>query len=252
METALFWYLDEILLVVARLGMIVQGLKDETFGIPIVALVLHISWDFWFSFYTTNVYTMDQVALLLDLAIMFQVLVFGHEEFFGGQRLPLYGLLSVCLTLSLGLTKAVIDEEGAPWSHSQLWYGYMFVTSVLFIPMLLSRGNARGQNMVVAVSRCACQLCAWIYQHPAVVGWLCAGSLIADVVYIYLLYLCIHQPQEFHEWRNYLLSNQQNAALIPQNENPQINKGVIYRSPLMTPAVISNNNSVEMAGGMPS
>ena len=246
-----FWYLEEAFLLTAKTFIILQGLRDETFGMPLPGVILNTAWALLFSFYVSTVYLVDQVSFFMHFVILFQVIVYGPKEFFAGQRVPLYVLLVICTVPTLGLVRALIDEEGRQWSHNQLFYAFMLVTSILFVHMLLSRGDARGQNMVVAVCKCAGMACGWLYQHTAVVSWLCFGSFLADVVYIYLLYLCLEKPTEFHTWRNFLVNETPTTRPLMVNRH---NNGVIYHPPPVQPPVMTDhgeikNTDVEMLSG---
>lgn len=263
---SILWYFEEGFFFTSLVFMILQGFRDETFGMPLIGVIIYISWAFLFSFYIDNdrIYLLDQVSFFLLLIIFLQVLLYGPKEFFAGQRLPFYGLLVACTVPCLGLLRALIDEEGRKWTHNQLFYGFTLITSILFVQMLLSRGDSRGQHMMAAVCKCAGMLFGWLYQHPAVISWLCVGSLMADVAYIYLLYLCLEKPQDFHQWRNYLLFNSNNNIDNNNIDNqnyagPFMNRhanGVVYNPPPVHPPIMAdvegdnNKNTVEMQGGV--
>jgi hypothetical protein len=203
-----FWYLEDIFLIVSSLFMIRQGFRDATFPMPFLPTILLTTHQFWFSFYTSKVYTMTQIYFFFQCILLGQLMAYGPREFFGGYRLPFYGMLATCLLPCLGIMVTIIDEEGRKFSNNQLWYGIMFVTNVSFVHMLLSRGDARGQHMGAAITKCIAMLAAWVYQHKGVCLYFSMGAIVADLVYIGLLYLCLEDPQAFRQWRLFLLSNE--------------------------------------------
>ena len=216
----LFWYIEELCLLAWMALLVWQGFRDENFGMPLLGLILNFSWSFSFSIpgrTVIHVYFVDQVYFLLSLIILFQVIFFGTKEFFDGRRLPLYGLITVTLIPSMGLMHALVTEEGRPWAHNQLFYIVMLITSFLFLHMLLSRGDARGQHVLASACKTAGLFCGWIYQPHAVTGWACFGALLVDTAYILLLYLCQEQPHSFQSWREFLLStNGENSTECQQ------------------------------------
>lgn len=113
---------------------------------PCWALPSTFSWGFWSSFYVDTVHLVNQLNFATHLIILGQILVFAPKEFFEGQRLPLYGLLVACVLPCLGLMRALIAEEGQEWAETHLFYGCRLITSILFVHMLLSRGDGRGQH----------------------------------------------------------------------------------------------------------
>lgn len=252
------WYMEEACFAASAAMLIWQGYRDDTFGMPLVGIIVNFTWSFWFSVYVDTVYLWDQITCLLHLVLLAQAIWHGHKEFFAaGERAPFYGLIGVCLIVSLGLMRAVIDEEGRQWAHNELYYGCMFLTSILFVQMLLSRGDARGQHIGASILKTVGLLFAWFYQHSsAVIGWLCFGTLLADGMYIYLLFLCMEQPQDFHQWRRFLVPYHSNGN--EENENPLMMTGKQHHGGGgYFPAPMNNdgdnhnkNTNLEMLGGV--
>ena len=246
-----FWYLEEVFLLVSAFYTIRQGFRDETFGVPFVGVVLHSTWGFWFAFYVSKIYLIQPIYFLVQCIILGQLSVFGPNEFFAGYRLPFYGMLMTSLLSSLALMKTFIDEEGRKWSHSQLFFAIMFITNVLYVHMLLSRGDSRGQHMMAAVFKCLAMFSAWIYHGSAVGGIFIMGAVVAELVYIGLLYMCLEDPQSFRHCRIFLLSNTRGAGVVDENEgrdNPLLlNKGgdgSVYKpTPTMEHHEISHANT---------
>lgn len=203
----LFWYLEELFLVVSSGFLIRQGFRDETFGMPFLGVVLTTAWGFWFSFYVSKIYFVQPVYFIVQSVILGQLIMFGPNEFFAGHRLPFYGMLVAAVLPSLGLVRALIDEEGRSWCHDQLFYAIAMITNVLFVHMLLSRGDARGQHRGAAVCRCLAMACAWFSQDAAVSAWLIGIAVLADLTYLGLLHACLEDPQSFRRWQRFLVAN---------------------------------------------
>lgn len=100
---------------------------------------------------------------------------------------------------------------------------------------------------MAAVFKCAGMLCFWIHEHSAVVNWLCLGILVADVVHMYLLYLCLEQPQTFRHCRNFLVSNHGH-----HDENDTMEPNLRGAGPLLSKMTNADNVVYQPAPMMPT
>lgn len=262
------WFLEEWLLAASNVGMIYQGHVDQTFGMPILGLILNLCWSFLFTFDVDGANRADPIMLALHLIILLQVIWYGPKEFaFGGTNAennsisnkfrtgwPLYLLLVGCTVPCLGLMGALVQEEGWDWSHNQLFYLLQLITAVQFLSMLASRGNARGQRLFIPITKSLALLMGWIYQPTSVSSWACFTTILVNVLYIVALHICFLRPSEFVTWRNYLWGspNQPNVGgspvlmsptssinlypssmqQQPMNELLLNNSGVVYEPPI--------------------
>ena len=234
----LCWYIEELLHLASTALLVLQGYRDETFGMPLMGLVLNISWSFWFGFYVKNVGWWENLNFWVELVLLGQTLFYGPKEFFDGQqKLPFYGLVCLLMVPSLGLVKAVIDEQGRRFAHNQLFYVIFLISSMQYVPFILSRGNARGQNVAATVCRSVAVLFSWFYQPHAVTGWLCFATLLSDGLYFCLLILCLERPQLSELWRNFLVPS------VAQNNHPSQGQ---HRNPLLDGNPMTDHDSGEM------
>src|SRR5215207_3603612 len=94
-----------VLWTLAYLLIIRQGFLDRTYGMPLAALCVNLSWEFVFAF----VYPHDlpqravNVAwLAFDLVILFQFLLYGPREFAGVSRRLCYASFALALATAFG------------------------------------------------------------------------------------------------------------------------------------------------------
>lgn len=187
----LLWSLTYVLI-------IRRGFKDETFGMPLVALCANISWEAIFSFIylpsPPQLY-INYAWFSLDLVIAFQFLRFGRSEFPKLSSKKFYFMFSMILIIAFGVIVAITNEL-----HDFLGvytaFGQTLVMSILFITMLLSRNGTRGQSIYIGISKMlgtgVISLAFYLYQpisqESILLPSLFVSIFVIDVVYLILLY----------------------------------------------------------------
>jgi hypothetical protein len=186
--TGLFWSIVYILI-------IKQGFRDKTAGMPMAALSANISWEFIFSFIYPHKglqVIIDIIWFLLDVIILFQYVKYGRKEF--EKTLPakyFYPILLLTIALSFSIIIATVPEfndlEGKYAAFAQ-----NLMMSVLFISLLVKRGNTKGQSICIAFFKMIGSFLAafafYLYFRSELITILSVGTLIFDLIYIYLLY----------------------------------------------------------------
>ncbi|HET8683657.1 MAG TPA: hypothetical protein VFM54_17590 [Micromonosporaceae bacterium] len=132
-----------------------QGMRDRTYGMPIVALCANISWELIFSFAPSQLLAQRviNVAWLgLDAVIWWQALRFGPREFPRVPRRVFYAMFGLAQATAFGTVLAV-TYEFEDWKGYYAAYGQSLLMSALFLAMLASRGSLRGQSMSIAVTK---------------------------------------------------------------------------------------------------
>jgi hypothetical protein len=180
------------------------GFKDRTYAIPFFALALNFAWELIYTVLglrtsPSDIQTVINIIwLLFDIGILYTYFKFGKKDF--PSSLPQSWFLPWSI---LGLLMAFLVELAFAKEFGQLKGGSYaaflqnLLMSVLFITMLVQRGNAAGQSLVIAV-------CKWIgtlaptivfgvlgtrtFNGPSFVifvsGLFCS---VFDVIYIFLL-----------------------------------------------------------------
>jgi hypothetical protein len=185
-----------VLWTLVYLLIIKQGFQDRTFGMPLAALCANISWEFIFSFLHPHPIPQRYVNItwcLFDGVILFQFLRFGRASF--GQYLPetlFYPTLVLTLILAFGAV-LFVTYEFKDWYGRYAAFGQNFMMSVLFVDMLIRRGDVSGQSMYIALFKMAGSLLASILffrRNPSshLLNFLYVAILAFDVIYALMLY----------------------------------------------------------------
>lgn len=174
------------------------GFRDKTFGMPLFALALNISWEsiqfFIDIFYrTTTVQTwINVVWFLLDLVIIYTYFRYGKKEFpkSMNQNYFIPWSLIVLLTAFI-LEYFFIVQFGRSLGTQYSAFIQNLIMSVLFIGMFAHRPDAKGQNLNVAFCKCAGTVAPTILfgivQGNYLVFVLGLFCFVFDSIYIYLL-----------------------------------------------------------------
>ncbi|MCU0849563.1 MAG: hypothetical protein MUD12_16900 [Spirochaetes bacterium] len=198
---------------IVYISIIHASLKDKTYGMPIAALSLNFAWELLYTVtgFLYNPYNIQTwvnfIWCFFDLTIIYCYFKFGKKEF---ERvadkkyfIPWSLLIfSMALILQYGFyiefdtnspnylpdLKDFIDPRLSAWYSAFL---QNLLMSVLFINMLVTRKNSKGQTMVVAVSKFIGTLAPTILfgvilnnKLVLIAGFFCT---VFDVIYIWLL-----------------------------------------------------------------
>ena len=185
-----------VLWTLVYLMIIKQGFQDRTFGMPMAALCANISWEFIFSFLRPHPSPQRYVNItwcLFDSVILFQFLHFGRASF--GQYLPetlFYPTLVLTLILAFGAV-LFVTYEFKDWYGRYAAFGQNFMMSVLFVDMLIRRGDVSGQSMYIALFKMVGSLLMSILffrRNPSsyLLNFLYVAILAFDVIYVLMLY----------------------------------------------------------------
>jgi hypothetical protein len=141
----------------AYLLIIRVGLRDRTYGVPLVAFAANISWEFLYAFVRPSngvQHTINIVWFLLDCGIAYTIVRFGPREFPYLPRSVFYGCLIALLVFAYPLVDLVgtqFDEGDGVFSA----FGMNLMMSALFIAMFTARPAGRGQSVGVATAKLA-------------------------------------------------------------------------------------------------
>lgn len=132
-----------------------RGLRDRSYGIPLIALCGNISWEFEFAFvspYEPFQQIADIVWFCIDLAILWTVVRYGPREFPALSPRAFYALLAVALAAAYSAVRLLTDALGEPASL-YIGFGDTLMMSAMFIGMALARGCLRGQSLLLAYTK---------------------------------------------------------------------------------------------------
>ena len=141
----LFWSITYILI-------IRRGFLDKTFGMPFAALCANISWEAIFAF--VHPHSAPQIFInyawfALDGVIVFQFFRYGKSELkLSSVTFYLVFVLGIVTAISMILAvNAEFDDDIGVYAA----FGQNLMMSVLFVWMLYSRGDLRGQSIYVGL-----------------------------------------------------------------------------------------------------
>lgn len=175
------------------------GLRDRSYGMPIVALAANLAWEFIFSFVRPSAgvqQTVNIVWFLLDLGILATVVRFWPREFpWLSRRTFLAGLAATIALAYLG-----VNAVSLQFDHGQGFFaafGQDLMMSGLFLGMLTARRSLRGQSVAIAVCKLIGSALAaagtWLHErnvplyHGDLLPYLYFATLLVNAAYVLAL-----------------------------------------------------------------
>lgn len=189
--SGLFWTITYIL-------MIRQGMRDHTYGMPLVALCANLSWEFIFSFVHPHgpiQRSVNIVWLSFDAIILLQLLRYGPREFADLPRAMFYLGFGLTLVTSFCLV-LLLSYEFNDWTGAYAAFGQNLLMSALFIVMLYRRRSLRGQSLSIglckligtALASLAFYLYVTSFQQSVLLPFLYGAILVYDLLYVGMVY----------------------------------------------------------------
>ncbi|GGV13963.1 hypothetical protein GCM10010260_61240 [Streptomyces filipinensis] len=191
--TGVFWTAAYVLL-------IRTGLRERTFGMPVVAFATNISWEFMFAFVRPPAGLMHVVNLVwfcFDLAVGYTLVRFGRSEFpYLPRRLYLPALAALLAFAYPGMNYA--SEQFDAGGGAITAFGSNLAMSGMFLAMLAARRGTRGQSPGIAVTKLLGTACASLAlltdpdavprHETALMRCLYAGCFLLDLAYAAALF----------------------------------------------------------------
>ncbi|MCL4299116.1 MAG: hypothetical protein KJ077_25495 [Anaerolineae bacterium] len=170
-----------------------RGFADQTVGMPLVSLATNISWEFIFAFVYPHGKTQRAVNaawFCLDLVILWQLFQFGNTV---GLPDALFYLFVISALVTAYALTLLVTRHFQDWRGQYTAFGGNLLMSVLFITMLLDRGNLAGQSLYIALFKLlgtAISALAFYryYPVPRIIHWLSLAIFIFDVIYLVMVY----------------------------------------------------------------
>jgi hypothetical protein len=183
----------------AYLLIIRVGLRERTYGMPIVAFAANISWEFIYAFVRPSngvQHTINIVWFLLDCVIGYTIVRFGPDEFPYLSRSVFYG----CFLALLGFAYPAVNLFGTQFDVGDglvSAFAMNLVMSALFISMFMARPAGRGQSVGIATAKLAGTAFASASvavksdlaarYHGGLLPYLYIACFLLDLVYLGLL-----------------------------------------------------------------
>jgi hypothetical protein len=185
---------------VVYLELIRVGFKTQTYGMPLFALALNVTWEGLYTYRDLTASTIplqgwvNLVWVMFDIAIVTTYFTFGRKEFakYGPLKnhfIP-WSILIFAMSFALQYSFLIEFGDSAPKYSAFL---QNLIMSILFISMLIGRKSTLGQNQIIAVCKWLGTLAPTILigamegnQLVLVLGIFCS---VFDLIYIYGLRL---------------------------------------------------------------
>ena len=184
--SGLFWTLTYILI-------IRRGFLDQTYGVPLVALCINISWEFIFSFVYPPGGAQHVVNIIwfsLDAIIFFTLLRYGPREFADLSKAAFYVMVGLALVTTFCTVLFMTNEFDPHGAYSAFIDNVLM--STLFIAMLYARKSLRGQSLSIAVSKMLgtgmASLAVYLYsplsEDSVLLPFLFVAIFVIDFIYL--------------------------------------------------------------------
>lgn len=188
--SGIFWTLTYVFI-------IERGFRDKTYGMPLLALCLNISWEFIFSFVFPHKFIqhiIDFVWLCLDTVILIQLLWFAPREFPDLRKSAFYIAFGLALATSfftIFFISYQIEDGGVNTA-----FGQNLLMSGLFITMLYQRKSLRGQSVWIGsfkllgtmFASLAFYLYSTDYKDSLVLHFFYISIFVYDLIYVGLTF----------------------------------------------------------------
>ncbi|SCI77545.1 Uncharacterised protein [uncultured Clostridium sp.] len=187
---------------------IYKSFKDKTCGMPLFALALNLAWEFTFSFiYPPENLLIARIMfilwLILDLIILYTFFKYGYENLkyknlITKKELNIFAILDILFSIifiilfvndiSILYENSIVQASGFIANLQNL------IMSILFVNMILNRGNTLGQSIFIAIFKWIGTLAIAILKFsnmlPSTNTELLIIMLIQvfDIIYIHLIY----------------------------------------------------------------
>lgn len=223
--SGVFWLIAYILI-------IYRGFKDKTYGMPLVAFIGNIAWEFifglgiesgcaasWSSCPAAIIQARNFIWLLFDFVILYTVLKYGRRYFTGFINKYFYVIVIGGILVAGWLIYNIVQEfwirniwgvviNGSTPDYLSLTvqggsyytgFALNFMMSILFVFMIYRRGNVDGQSIYIAISKWLGTVAAYGFMladgiQTPVVNVLYAIVFVFDVIYIKMVYdKCLEQ-----------------------------------------------------------
>lgn len=189
--SGIFWTICYILI-------IRQALQDRIYAMPLLAMTMNISWEFLFTFIYPSVggvmqETINFLWFALDLGIIYTYLRFWRADY--PKNLPpklMWPQFILIFAVSIPLMVAIVIKTGKIDGSVYTAFADNLIMSVLFITLLLRRGDRRGQSLGIAWTKLLGTATASISQYlydssNPIWNVLYIEILFFDILYIVML-----------------------------------------------------------------
>lgn len=193
----IFLLLSGICWTIVYIQLIVTGFKEKTYGMPFIALALNFAWEAIHSLFgiKNNIFSLQTwlilVWFLLDIIIVYTYLRYGKQYFPKHTSKKYFAPWTVIIFLMSFVIQYYFAIEFGSLGGIYSAFLQNLIMSILFINMLVSRSDLKGQNLIIGINKWIGTLSPTIlygviyeYKLILILGIFCS---LFDILYIYFL-----------------------------------------------------------------
>ena len=195
-------------------ALVYRGIKDKSYGMPLVPLALNFAWETVFSLVYPPVVTglagsiINTIWMVCDVGIIYTYFKYGYkyfEQYYGmsKSRWIRYSIFAFVLALGIMLTGGPFLGQFVPYFKGDIFQGAIFIAyvqnlviSICFLLMIWQRRSSEGQSLTIGVFKCiGTGLTVGIYYlfdlHKGkadLMNIIIGATFLLDLIYIRTLY----------------------------------------------------------------
>ncbi|WP_160689540.1 hypothetical protein [Clostridium sp. C2-6-12] len=180
---------------IVYIQLISTGLKEKVYGMPFIAIALNFAWEAIHSFLglKNNLFSIETwiilVWFILDIIIVYTYLRYGKHYFPKHTNKEYFMPWTVLIFFMSFIIQYYFVVEFGDLGRVYSRFLQNLIMSILFINMLVTRNNLKGQNLIIGINKWIGTLAPTIlygviYQYKLilVLGLFCS---LFDLLYIY-------------------------------------------------------------------
>ena len=147
-----------------------RGVRDRSFGMPLVALCVNVVWEIVFTFFADGpmpVKVVNGLWLGLDLAVLSTLLRFGRDDYASAWVRDSFYML---VALVFAMAALVVPAFKSAFADTTGGISATFTTMLLsaqLVAMLVRRDNVRGQSIYIGLLVLLGDVAGWAMNHIA-------------------------------------------------------------------------------------
>jgi hypothetical protein len=156
---------------VTYIALVYRGLKDKSYGMPLVPLALNFAWETTFSFiYPPDntlylVTIINSIWMICDIGIITTFVLYGYIHFYKSYKISknlwyLLTLITFLISFGIMITGGKFFAQFEQYFRNNIFEGAKFIAfiqnlviSVCFVLMFWQRQSSEGQSFTIAWSK---------------------------------------------------------------------------------------------------
>lgn len=157
---------------VVYIALIYRGIKDKSYGMPLVPLALNFTWELVFSLIYPPAATglagkiINAIWMICDIGIIALYFTYSYKYFRRRYELSKmawigYSILAFAIAFGIMLTGGPFFGQFDNYFKSDIFHGAIFIAyiqnliiSVCFLLMIWERRSSEGQSLTIGVFKC--------------------------------------------------------------------------------------------------